>query len=884
MRIAPWVLAATALLAPVLLTPGARAADPAATATLDNGLRVVVIPDHLAPVVSTQLVYLVGSNDAPPGFPGTAHALEHMMFRGAEGLDRDQLSEISAQLGGNYNASTSQTVTQYTYTVPASDLALVMRIEASRMRGALMKEADWTQERGAIEQEVSRDLSNPGFVQWIEVQAALFKGSVYEDTALGTRPSFDKTDAAMLKAFYDTWYAPNNAILIIAGDVDPDAAIAQARVVFGPVAKRPVPAHAKVELAPLDPRTIELPTSAGNGTITLALRFPGFLAKDFAAADILGDVLASERGALFALGETGTALSAGFGFSAYPDVGMGFASAEFPAGSDPAPVLAAMKGVLASIANGDVPQSLVDASKQAEVAQLAFSADSISGLARLYARAVAQQGVTSPDDLVRAYQAVTLADVKRLAKQLLDAPMVTVVETPGGPRRPGSTATFGAPESFGAVPDHAVTLPAWAASALADLPATDGSPAPTATVLPNGLTLLVQPEHVSPTVSVFGRVREVSDIEEPQGKEGVSAVTARLFGFGTATRDRIAFRTAVDDLAATAQAGSSFSLKVLAPRFAEGMALLAENQLHPAFPADAFSVVRAQVAQSLAGAQQSPGYKARLAEQAGLAPPGDPSLRQPTPATVAALALDDVRAYHARAFRPDLTTIVVVGDVTPEEALKVVTAAFGGWTAEGARPQIDLPPLGPNPASTVRVPDPGSTQDAVTLAATLDVPVDSPDRYRLNLGNTILGSGFSSRLYQDLRVRTGYVYSVSSAPDWTRTRARYTVSFGADPEKAGAARDLVVRNFRTMQEAPVSDAELTRAKAQILRQLAMGSASVPAIAGGYLRLVDLGLPLDTAQRAPARYRAITAEEIQRAFATFVRPGDLVQVTRGPPAQ
>ena len=881
MRIAIRVLAATLLLA----AAPAHAADPvlATTATLENGLRVVVVPDHLAPVVSTQLVYLVGSNDAPPGFPGTAHALEHMMFRGAEGLDRDQLSEISAQLGGNYNASTSQTVTQYTYTVPASDLALVMRIEAGRMRGALMTEADWTQERGAIEQEVSRDLSNPGFVQWIEVQAALFKGSVYEDTALGTRPSFDKTDAAMLREFYDRWYAPNNAILVITGDVDPDAAIAQARVVFGPVAKRMVPAHAKVELTPLEPRTLELPTSAGNGTVTLALRFPGYRGRDFFAADILGDILGSQRGALFALGENGTALSAGFGFSAYPDVGMGLASAEFPAGSDPAPVLAAMKAVLADVASGAVPQSLVDASKQAEVAQLAFSSDSISGLARLYALAIAQQGVASPDDLVRGYQAVTLEDVKRLAKQLLDAPMVTVVETPGGPRRPASTASFGAPESFAAVPDHAVTLPAWAASALADLPSADGSPAPVATVLPNGMRLLVQPEHVSSTVSVFGRVREVADTEEPVGQEGVSQFTARLFGFGTTTRDRIAFRTAVDDLAATANAGSSFGLKVLAPRFAEGMALLAENQLHPAFPQDAFTIVQAQLAQSLAGAQQSPGYKARLAQEAGLAPVGDPSLRQATPATVKALTLDDVRAYHSKAFRPDLTTIVVVGDTTPEEALKVVTAAFGSWTDTGLRPNIDLPPLGPNPPSAVRVPDPGSTQDAVTLATTLAVPVDSPDRYRLNLGNTILGSGFSSRLYQDLRVRTGYVYSVSSAPDWSRTRARYTVSFGADPDKAAAARDLVVRNFRAMQDAPVSEAELTRAKAQILRQLAMGSASVPAIAGGYLRLVDLDLPLDTAQRAPARYRAITAEEIQQAFTAYVRPDDLVQVTRGPPA-
>ena len=120
--------------------------------------------------------------------------------------------------------------------------------------------------------------------------------------------------------------------------------------------------------------------------------------------------------------------------------------------------------------------------------------------------------------------------------------------------------------------------------------------------------------------------------------------------------------------------------------------------------------------------------------------------------------------------------------------------------------------------------------------------------------------------------------------DWTRTRADYTVSFGADPENVDKARQLVLRNIKDMQANPVSEAELGRAKAEVLRQLSMQRASVPAIASLYLRLVDLGLPLDQQDIAARRYFAITAPQIQQAFATWLRPDDLAQVVKGPAVQ
>ena len=877
------ILLLTILAGPNHAATPAPAADAVVRATLGNGLRVVIVPNRLAPVVTTELNYLVGSNDAPDGFPGTAHAVEHMMFRGSDGLDKDQLAELGALLGGSYNADTTETVTQYLYTAPAADLDVALHIEALRMRGLSLNQADWDKERGAIEQEVSADLSSPFYTFMSQAQAILFERTPYEHDALGTRPSFDKTDAALLRQFYEKWYAPNNAILVIAGDVKPTEALARVRAAFGDIPRRDLPAHAVIAPRPVEPKTLTLDTNFPVGLVALAYRMPGLNARDFAAADVLSDVLGSERSALYGLVPAGKALFAQFSYQAKADVGFGMAMTAFPTGQDPAPLLADMRRIIADAVRDGVSPDLVAASKRLELAQLGFAGNSISGLAESWSRALAFQGAQSPDDVARAYAAVTVEDVNRVARLLLDPDhAVTAILTPRGASRPVAGSGFGGVESFGGPPDHPVALPDWAAAVVATPHLPDPGDQPDVSMLPNGLRLIVQPEHVSHTVSVFGRVRQVTATQEPAGKEGVGALTRGLFEYGTQLRDRLAFRAAADAIAAQISAGPDFSLQVLTPVFEDGMRLLAENEVHPAFPVDAFSVVRGQLAQSIAGQLRTPDYQFHRAVRQAIVPEDDPTLRQPTPASVTALRPEDVRAYYAANFRPDLTTIVVVGDVTPEQARRVVGETFGAWQAVGPAPAIDLPAIGLSAPSRARVPDSSSLQDSVSLAETIALPVTSLDRYTLLLGNTILGSGFSSRLYQDLRIKSGYVYSVSSRLDWSRTRADYSVSFGADTQNVEKARSLIVRDLKAMQTTPVSDAELVRAKAELLRRLPMRRASVSGIAGQYLYLTGLGLPLDQPRAAAKRYLEMTAAEVQQAFAKWIRPDDLAQVVKGPP--
>lgn len=389
-------------------------------ATLDNGLRVVIVRDPLAAVATLEENYLAGGDDTPPGFPGTAHAQEHMAFRGCADLTADQISAIYAQLGGTVNADTQQTITQYFVTVPSQDLEVALRVDAACMKDVQDSEEQWKEERGAIEQEVSRDLSNPTYKFITRLNEDLFSGTPYAHDALGTRASFDATTGPMLKKFFADWYAPNNAILVITGNVDPVATLAKVKELYGSIPRRAVPAHAEVKLSPVKAETFTLDSNLPYELVFVAVRMPGTDSPDFAAVRMLADVASSQRADLYGLVPAGKALGAEFGLAeTYPQASVGYGAAAIPAGSDPAGIIAEIKGILSGYAEKGVPPALVEAARKGEIAGAEFQQNSISDLASIWSQSLAAEGRTSPTELVDAMKKVTVEDVNRVAKTYL---------------------------------------------------------------------------------------------------------------------------------------------------------------------------------------------------------------------------------------------------------------------------------------------------------------------------------------------------------------------------------------------------------------------------------------------------------------------------------
>jgi zinc protease len=814
-----------------------------------------------------------------------AHAQEHMMFRGSSGVTGDQLASIAAAMGGDLNGITQMTATQYIFTVPANALDVVLHVEADRMRGVNDAQADWVKERGAIEQEVSSDVSNPIYRARQTLLGNMFEGTPYAQPGVGTREAFDALTSAGLKKYFEAWYRPNNALLVIVGDVDPDEAVAHTTRLFAALPSAPVPPHPVFDLPPPKLADVAFDTDLPYGMALVAYRFPGSDSPDFAAARVLADVISDQRSPFFAGMPFDKFYNASFLIDDMPKASLGIAQAIALQPKDVPDVQRAVVENLSAATRAGFSAELVEDAKLKEISHDVFRRSSIQGLAEVWSQAVAIEGRSSPDDDIAAIRAVNTDEVNRVAEKYLVAN--TEISADLTPKPSGATVpadAFGATESFSPKAAKPVTPPAWAADVVNSTDVAPSTLRPVDFTLANGLRVIVQPEPGSGSVIVRGEVRNDPDIEAPLGKEGVSLVLDQLITAGPANESTYDFFTDIGQIGADETAGSSFSLQVPAANFDRGMMLLADNELRPSLPATRFALIRTAVADRVKGVSQTPDYVAEQYLYDALYPKDDVIQRTPTEASVQDLSLNDVRAYYDATIRPDLTTIVVVGDVVPDHALAVIRDQFSGWRANGSPPQTTLPPAPPNKPSALSVPDLGTVQDSVTFAETLGVANGTADYDALTLGDQMLASEFyASRLYRDLREQTGLVYYVSTAFEQDGGRYTYRVRFGCDPQNVSKVAGIVQRDLSDMQSSPPTADELQRAKALAIRELPLREASQSGIADILLERAGSGMPLDDAT-AEQRYLRVTSSQISAAFGKWIRPHDFVQVVQGPPPQ
>ncbi len=858
-------------------------------ATLKNGLQVVIVRNTFTPVASTQVTYFAGGAQAPKGFPGIAHAQEHMMFRGSPGLSKDQLAAIMARLGGVMNATTSDDRTNYLFSVPKDDVDVALHIGALRMAGVNDFESQWKKERGAIEQEVARDHSSPLYSVMNKARKILFAGTPYVHDALGTKPSFDKLTGAQLKTFHDTWYAPNNALLVVTGDVDPQAVLAKVRKLYGHIPAGTIPAKAKFSAAPVKSATFKTNSDLPFGVVAVAFRMPGYDSPNYPAAELAAQALASKRGPLQALTFEGKVLGAGFQFAPNSGAGVGYAVAVYPASDNAEKVRKELIGAINQARKSGISNDIIAAVKRrAELKQqLQRNSEAIfGGLTGAWSHAIAVAHLNSPAEAFERLKAVTPSQVNaELRRSVNPDKAITIIATPTPGAKPKVGAGAGGHEHFSTKSSGPVTLPAWAKKAFATLPHPEPTLHPSDTHLANGIRLIVQPLHNSHSVSLYGLVHQNPNLQEPKGEQGVSDLLGSLFAYGPKGMTRQQFDAAQGRIGAIMSVGNNFSLKVLPEHFADGVKLLADDVLHPTLPKKPFKRRQFLEARAVAGRLKSPKFKFQRAVSKAIYPKGDPALRMATPKSIASLTLKDVKNYYRKVYRPDETTIVVIGDITPEKAKSVVTKYFGSWKANGPKPNLDLAAVPLSKGSRVFVPDSSKKQDKVVLAETLGLNQTNPAHYALNLANDYLSGGFyAAPLVRVVREKLGLVYTIGARFNFDRNRSTFKLNYGSYPHKVGEAKAAALKVLNNAIAKPFTADELHLAKSLGLRQVELSQRTVGAIARQWLNYSAHELPLDQAYVVARHYEKLTAPQIQKALKQYLEPSRLSTIIIGQPTR
>ncbi len=886
MRFIRLVLAALALMVAATVASRAEAVDTAALtvtrATLSNGLQVVVVHDPLAPVVTAVLNYRAGSNEQH--YDGQAHALEHMMFRGSPNLSESQLSDISELLGGNNDADTGAEITQFFFSAPSQYLDLVLRMEASRMRDAYLSQKDWNIEKGAITQEVTQDQSNWLWRLMFKVGDALYAGTPYQKNGLGTLNGFQHViDSQKLRSFYDAWYHPNNAVYVITGDIDGPSTIAEVKKYFGGFKHTALPSRPVVTLHPVKKSSATIESNLPVDVVSVAFRLPGWDSKDYAASEILTDLLNDQRSKLFDLVVSGKLLQAQVApLESHPLASGTLLLGVTPIGTNVQDTVAVLKSAIDDYKKNGVPADLVEVEKRREIASDAFKANSIEDLAFEWSDAVAKRGMSSPDEETAHIQAVTVDDVNRVLRTYFNFDhAITVAAIPKHGGEAQSSEEPIAKESNKLTLQHHDPLPSWAVAAFKNVEVPKQTLAPVDVTLSNGMRLIVVPERVSHTVVVAGSILSNETIQAPKDMQGVADITSELLPFGTTTYNRLELRKQLDDIAADVDAGTSFSMTALSDQFDRGVALLADEELHPAFPAQNFSIIKQQDVSAMPGVMSSPSYRESVALNKALYPPDDPMQVTQTEKTVDAVTLDSVRNWYTSAYRPDMTTAVVIGDVTPDQVKATFEKYFGAWKATGPKPDVYLPVVAPNKASNVQVPDPTRVQSQVTYMQTNALTRDNPDWAALAVANASFGSGGSSILFHDVRDLHGLVYGIGSRFDAHKNRGNFGIYFASDPDKIVAAQNLAFSDLSAIMKNGVSDDDLARGKAMLVSQIPLRQQSFSGIAAQLVDYAQLDLPLDQYVIDAQREVGTTNASVVQALNKWVRPNDFVRVILGP---
>ena len=855
---------------------------------LDNGLEVILVRDTSAPTVAVDTWYRVGGANDPASKSGFAHLFEHMMFEGSPHIANNEMDQLLERVGGSSNAYTSSDVTGYYQTVPSHQLPLALWIEADRMGGLDVTQENLDNQRAIVIEELQLRYDNSPYGQAVRALLTVpFSYTPYQRHTGGSIEDVNNATLEDLINFHRTYYVPNNATLVVAGDIDVDTTRSLIEELFEPIPRGDDP-PALPEFVPVDQEEAEFITIEDPlinlPALLVAYEIPPLVSDDYPALDLLSRVLSVGDSSRLAkrLVDTGMALQADawiidnrgpgiFAFILIANVGVDLADLE-----------AASYEELQTIIEEGVPQEELDKVIAGIRSRGILGLETALGLAESVQSANYYfddpQAVFSG---INRYESVTSEDIQRVAAEYLDDSdrhVFNVVTSEA--EAPPKVEPYAAEEAVEQEPNYRYIIEQ--SEAPPPLDANEFNlPTISENVLDNGLEVVVIEQPNMPIISLDIFFAGGSTAA-PQDLPGLAGMTGDLITRGTTTRSAQDIAGAIEQVGGAVGSGGgsdSLSLGVFALIEDSDLAfeLLEDMTLNANFAEEEVERERAERISALEANLAEPGFVAgrtfgRLLYE------GHPYGNATTFDSLEAITRDDIVAFYESRSQPGNAVLIIAGAITTEEGLQFAEQHFADW--EGNAEPVSYPSMPEHSERNIVLVDrPGSTQ-ANFIMGNIGMNGASLDYFPARVMNEVLGGGFSSRLVQNIREEKGYTYSIGSGFTYPADTGRFVVSAAVRNDVIAPALQEVFKEIELIQTEALSDEEINDARDGIVGRFVFGLETYQDFVETVASYKTRGVELDRLRKWLGLINDVSKDDVLDIANNYIHPDDFIIVVVG----
>lgn len=879
------LLAATACVAAFSAPAWAQMPDidvPYTEFTLDNGLRVVVQEDHKAPIVAVSIWYHVGSKNEPTGKTGFAHLFEHLMFNGSENYNDEYFKPFEAVGATGMNGTTWLDRTNYFETVPTPAVDMALWMESDRMGhlvGAI-DQAKLDEQRGVVQNEKRQGDNRPYGMAEYQLQYGTFpEGHPYHHTTIGSMADLDAASLDDVKGWFKKYYGAANAVLVLAGDIDPKTAKAKAEKYFGDIAAGANLPHMKQWVPVKEENVAETMTDeVPQARVYRTWAIPGRTTKDEALLDLAADILGSGKNSRLykdLVYDKQIATAASAYIERHELSSVFYVEVTAKPGVDPKKITDAIDAVTAEFfAKGPTRDELKRVQTQIN-ASMVRGIEQIGGWSGKAVRLA--QGALYADDpgyFMTRLQWQNDADTRAVQyafREWLGHGYYQLTVNPAGKHK-----TIAGVDRKKGVP------------AVGDLPDLKFPTVQTAT-LENGMKVVLAERHTVPVVDVA--IQFDAGYAADQGKKlGTSSFAMEMMDEGAGKYDALQLSAKLEELGADLSTDSTLDtstveLSALKENLKPSLDLMADVLLQPTYSQEEMDRMRKSWIAKI-GREKSQPVQTALR----LLPPimygkdhayGVPFTGSGTVKSIESLNRDDLVSFHDTWLRPDNGTLFVVGDTTMDEMLPILNKEFGKWTApETPKPTKNLAQVAERKQGKVILIDKKDAPQTLILGGELIPSSAAEDYLATETMNDVLGGQFTARVNMNLREDKHWAYGAYTFTRGAKAQRPLFVYAPVQADKTGPSVKELLKEMNDIKGArPATPEEVKKVVDNNSNALPGQFETAHSVLNSLLSSNRYGRPFDYPATLKAQYAALNADTVN-AETSKVRPNELVWVLVG----